>query len=840
MMIPFKRSVLMSAVVVASAAGTQLAVAQSDTTAPMIEEVIVTAQKREESLQEVPISITAFGADALESRGIQNTEDLLGQIPGVGGFTSPGSRGSTGLAIRGVSGGSPSNLSLDPAVATYLDGVFIGKIAGGAVDVAELERVEILRGPQGTLYGRNATGGAVNYITRKPTGEFGLRAVGTLGDYDYYGLKLNMDTPSIGDASSGMGEFAANIGVQTRERDGFYDNDSTGDDFNDLDRQAWRVAVNWNFRDTLFADYAYDGNQLDEINNLDAVVGFNPLDSAGNISRVAALQGTLAQARGWAATPGTDPRISSGWIPSLERTIDVYEQSTAEGQGSRSSGEVDNTPTSKVDGSGHALTLAWDTDNFTLKSITAYRENTVKARGDIDDIDSSTDANGVGAWNDSAHLALGTIYGITGGFNSPALPIDAFWDEIDAQGNALHFSQNSKSDYDQFSQEFQILGSTDTIEWVGGLYYFEDDAQYKRTSLALVPLAPIGTTRYKLTTDAWAVFGQATWTPGWLDDRISITGGLRYTEEDKDIDWDNDEQVSALAAPTPAASASNDESYDNTSGNLTVAFQATDDINTYIRYANGYRSGSFNGEAFDSDPFDEETIDTWEIGIKSDWWDGLMRVNAALYAYEWDDLQVSQIVVVDGTPSTSITNAGKAERWGGEIELLIAPIDDLVVGISYSYLDGDFDEFPDLCGTNEPQECIRGKDFANRGASPDNQLNLYADYLFARTDFGDITGFLNVNYQDEWYTTAASTAIVGGDPVVYDPQVMDERTVVDARLSLENIELGNGSLRITLWGKNLTDEDYSTYGINFGASLGIKTENYGDPRTYGVEVAYEF
>jgi iron complex outermembrane receptor protein len=812
------------------------------TQAAVIEEVIVTAQKREESNQEVPISITALGADALERRGIQNTEDLLGQIPGVGGFESPGSRGSTGLAIRGVSGGSPSNLSLDPAVATYLDGVFIGKMAGAASDVAELERVEILRGPQGTLYGRNATGGAVNYITRKPTGEFGLRAVGTLGDYDYYGLKLNLDTPSIGDAGSGAGEFAANVGVQTRERDGFYDNDSTGDDFNDLDRQAWRIAVSWNFRDSLFADYAYDGNQLDEVNNLDAVVGFNPLDAAGNVSRVAALQGTLAAARGYAATPGTDPRISSRWIPSLEKTIDVYEQSTAEGQGQRNSGEVDNTPTSKVDGSGHSLTLAWNTDNLTVKSITAYRESTVKARGDIDDIDSSIDANGVGAYNDSTQLLLGQLYGATGGFDPgiPQLPFDAIWGGIDSQGNALHFSQNSKSDYDQFSQEFQILGSTDTIEWVAGLYYFEDDAQYDRTSLALVPLAPIGTQAYKLTTDAWAVFGQATWTPGWLDDRIGITAGLRYTEEDKDIDWNWDEQISALAPPVPATSASNDESFDNVSGNLTVAFQATDELNAYLRYASGYRSGSFNGEAFDTDPFDEETIDTWEIGVKSDWWDGRMRVNAALYTYEWDDLQVSSINVVDGTPTTSIANAGNAERWGGEIEVLVAPIDDLVIGLSYAYLDGDFDEYPELCGTNEPQECIRGKDFANRGASPDNQASVYADYLFARTDFGEITGFLNVNWQDEWYTTAASTAIVGGDPVVYDPQVMDSRTVVDARLNLENIELGNGSLRVTLWGKNLTDEDYSTYGINFGANLGLKTENYGDPRTYGLEVAYEF
>ncbi|MEZ5568253.1 MAG: TonB-dependent receptor [Halioglobus sp.] len=739
--------------------------------AGVLEEVIVTAQKREESNQDVPISITAFGADAIERRGIQNTEDLIGQIPGVGGFSAPGSRGTTGLSIRGVAGGSPANLSLDPAVATYLDGVFIGKMAGGALDVAELERVEVLRGPQGTLYGRNATGGAVNYITRKPAGEFGVRAVGTAGDYDLYGLKLNVDTPALGDADTGIGELAANFGFQTRERDGFYDNNSRGDDFNNLDRQAWRAAISLNFREKLFADYAYDGSQLDEVNNMDAVVGFNPLDSAGNVDRVTALQGTLAQARGWAATPGTDPRIASRWIPSLERTIDVYEQSLAQGEGRRGSGAVDFEPRSEVDSSGHALTLAWDANDITFKSITAYREVEVSAFGDIDDIDSSIDANGVGAFNDTAHLTLGQIYGATGGFDPgiPQVPLDAFWGAIDAAGGAPHFSQNSESDYEQFSQEFQVLGSTDSIEWVGGLYYFDDEAKYTRTSLALVPLAPIGTTFYNLQTEAWAVFGQATWTPGWLDDRIAITGGLRYTEEDKDIDFQNDAQVGVLTPPIPAASSSDDESFDNVSGNLTVAFQATDDLNTYLRYATGYRSGGFNGESFASAPFEEETIETWEIGMKSDWWDGRMRLNAALYAYTWDDLQVSQIEIINGTPSTRIVNAGKAERWGGEVEILVAPVDDLVVGLSYSHLDGDFEEFPDLCGTNVPQECLQGEDFARRGGSPDNQLNLFADYLIARTDFGELTTFVNLNWQDEWYETAAWTAVVDGNPGVPAP-----------------------------------------------------------------------
>lgn len=838
-----------SAAVSALAAAIVLpAQAQAPTQSGALEEVIVTAEKRTESLQEVPIAITAFDQKEIAQRGISNIADLLGQIPSVGGFTAPGSRGNTSLSIRGVSGGSPSNLSLDPAVGIYMDGVYLGKMTGVSTDVAELERIEVLRGPQGTLYGRNSTGGAVNYITRKPSGEFGVRAIGSAGNHDYYGAQLNLDTPSIGQVGVGAGKLAANFGVQTRDRDGFYENTTNGDDFNDLDRQAWRVGLAWDITENLRADYAYDGSQLDEVNNLDAVVGINPLGAAGT-NRIAALQGTLAQAQGWAATPGTDPRIGQRWIPSLQKTIADYQGSIGAGEGRRNSAGIDVTPRSTSDTDGHGLTLAWDKDDITFKSITGYRSNKTKARGDIDSIDSRNDANGAAAWNDLAHLTLGQIYGATGGkdLGIPQIPLDAFWNTIDAQGGALHFSQDSVSDYDQFSQELQMIGSTDTLEYVGGLYYFDDTAKYERTSTALVPLAPIGETRYKMTTEAWAAYGQTTWTPGWLEDRLSFTAGLRYTEEDKDINWNNGEAIGALTPPTPAKEASNDKSFDNVSGSFTVAYQATEEVNTYFRYGNGYRSGGFNGESFDSAPFEEETMDQYELGVKSELWDSRLRVNAAVYTYTYDDLQVSLIESLpDGTPTTYVTNAGKAERWGSELEVLVAPIDDLVIGVAYAYIHGDFDEFPDVCGTLDPTNCLIGKDFAVRGGSPDNQFNVYADYVFARTSLGEVTGYVNLNWQDEWFASAANPALVAVSrngptvPVLYDNPEMDARTVVDARLSLENVEVGDGAMRFTLWGKNLTDEDYSTYGINFGNDIGLLTQNYGDPRTFGIEVAYEY
>lgn len=824
------------AIVITSAIGlSDVAVAQQGA----LEEIIVTAQKREETSQDVPLSITAISEKMLVKQGIQSTGDLLGKVPGIGGTEAPGAKGSLNLSLRGMSGGAGANLSLDPAVGIYLNGVFVGKQTGSALDVAEIQRIEVLRGPQGTLYGRNSTGGAINFITRQPTGEFGLRAEGNLGDYGYRALKLNVDLPAIGQVGEGLGSLAASAGVQTRQRDGYYDNDSPGqDDFDDLDRQAWRVALRWDVADFFSVDYTYDHSELDESNTLQQLVGFNSVDAAGQIGRVAALEGVLAGARFWATVPGTDPRIDNRWIPSLEQTIDIYKGVEARGAGRADSGNSDSSPSTESEVDGHALTLTWSAGDITLKSITGHRRTESFNFGDIDDVDSRLDANGIGAYNDLLHLTLGQLYGATGGFDPgiPQLPFDALWNAVDTIG-AFHTKLDTTADYEMFSQEFQILGSTEQLEYVLGLYYFEDDGEYRRNAIFAAPVAGNPSQTYDNATEAAAVFGQVTWRPNWQDDRFSFTLGLRYTEEDKEMDWDYPAYFSPFAGIVPGRIASNDESFNNISGNLTVAYQATGDINAYVRYATGYRSGGFNGEQFDTPAFSEETVETWEVGLKSDWWDGRLRVNGSLYTYVYDDIQTSVIETVGGAATTRVINAGKAERWGGELEILMAPIEDLIVGLSYAHIHGDYEEYPDVCGA---ASCLSGIRYAERSQSPDNQINFTADYVFARTSVGELTGFVSVNWQDVWYENSIWTQVyASGEPVVHPFLGMDERTRVSARFSLEEIEVGGGIMRVSLWGENLTDDDYPVSGINF-AGLAIITEGYGAPRTWGVELAYEY
>jgi iron complex outermembrane receptor protein len=549
------------------------------------------------------------------------------------------------------------------------------------------------------------------------------------------------------------------------------------------------------------------------------------------------MQGILQGAQFWSSIPGTDPRISERWIPSLERTIAAYQAAAESGDGRVDRSASDFLPRSRNEVEGHTLTLNWEMGEFgalgdlTLRSITSYRELETYVFGDLENIDSTIGPDGIGTYSDLVHLTLGQLYGPSSGFAYPF--VDGVWNAIDSLGTN-HSKQDTLSQYEQTSQELNLIGATDSVDYVLGLYYFEDEGEYDRRAIFAAPLNGAGRQFYENGTETFAVFSQATWRPAGFDDQLSLTAGLRYTEESKDIFYDYPAFNTPFAA-VPGRSVSRDEDFYNLSGNFTVAYQFTPDLNGFLRYATGYRSGGFNGEVFDN-PYEEETIEQWEVGVKSDWWDRRLRVNGSLYTYVYEDVQVSQIKTEGGAATSLITNAGEADRWGGELEVQVAPIDDLLVSVGYSYVHGDFEKFPELCGTNGT--CIETKDRAGRGF-PDNQLNVSLDYILARTSIGDIRGYIQANWQDEWFESALWTANVGGVPVIYDHAIMDERTLVDARLSLENVQVGDGVLTVTLWGKNLTDDDYPTFSINFGG-LGPITEEYGPPRTYGVDIAYEY
>ena len=878
--------------------------AQNDLTQLGIEEVVVTAQKREEDMQSVPISISTLSASDIERRGVQNSQDLVGTIPNMGGFQPPGAKGNLAISLRGVSSGSPSNLSIDTAIGVYVDGFLLGKQVGSSLDVAELERVEVLRGPQGTLYGRNSTGGAVNFITRKPTGEFGGKVTGTLGSDSLWGVRASVDTPTLGTEGEGAGTLKASFGAQTRKRDGLYDEAAFNDqDYDDLDRQAYRAVLRWEPSDAVTFDYAYDKSELDENNTIVSAVGLHPLAinpaTGAETSRLTALDGYIAAGNA-ALNFGAGPLAAAASDPTFGRWLDSVKLMREQFGNLNDPGDRPNRGTADAhsgttaDAEGHSLTVAWNFDDLgpfgavEFKSMTGWRDVDSRNVGDLDGFDNTIAPGGAGALNDTALGAMYSFYSAQARFpesflSLPRQSMSKLWGLVDQYGGGF-FVQDASFGYEQFSQELQMVGSTDRLEYAIGFYYFEDDGSFDNYRLAVMPFGQPASTAYDNETEANAFYAQATWTPPILDDKLALTLGYRHTEETKGITYryrdDGSSSGNGLIIPTASCTGVNqgylcinqsytgevkynslvngqdvygsqfDQDFSNDSGSATLAYQITDDTNVFVRWSTGYRSGGYNGEIY-NDPFEEETIEQWELGVKSDVLPGTLRLNASIFSFTYDDMQVSQIAAGPGGAATSfIGNAGKAERWGSELELQWSPLDNLLVAASWAHMDGDFEEFPAHCGTGAyANVCLETKDDALRAQSADDQLSLVTDWVFASTDWADFMAHVEVFWQDETAASAlwtdtyavrdASGATVGAYPVVYEPIMMEDRALVNARVGIENVELSNGTLRASIWGRNLTDEEYRTFGIHFPA-IGPETAQYGEPLTYGVDVTYEF
>jgi len=720
-----------------------------------LEEMVVTAQKREQSLQDTPVAVSAFSKDAIEQQRINDVKDLNGLVPNVQFAASPSSTTGSTVAIRGAVTTNPAP-TWEPTVGMYVDGVFIGKVLGGIFEVADLERVEVLRGPQGSLYGKNTVGGAINFVTRKPSGELSGELTGGVGNEGYWRAHGSIDTPAIGTVGEGLGQLSANITLQHEERDGFTRGvaDPVGsplaapaitDEWESLDSDAGRIALKLDVTDNFEVGYAYD------------------FSDKNNTPQAPHL--THAEAD---VVPFLLPYIVSEDERSdkLSGNVDVYE---------------------KADIEGHALHLSYDLGeqgifgNVQLKSITSYREMSWK---DLLDIDGS--------------------------------PIDAFHSGRDL-------------DYDQTSQELQIVGSSERVNYVFGYYYFDETAD------VLNPItffgvfgAPTSPNSYGLDSTSNAVFGQLDWKPGAavLQDRLTVTVGARYTKEEKDqyishpIVIDNNLQVQ----PEWAFAGEADENWDNFSPTVTLSWELTEQASVYARYAEGWKSGGFNGEsatlASFEKAYDPEEVASYELGLKSRWLDNRLQVNAAAFENKVDDMQLS-IFLADGSAASVVDNAGKATVRGFELEMLAEPVDNLLLNLSWGYLDPEYDEYIDA-GVDVADD----RDFAY---APENTFTAGAQYTLAGVLGGDLTGRLDWSYTDD--------RVLYTEPQQNLHSQLDDYALLNGRLSLTNLPVGNGSLELAAWGKNLTDEDYRVSTIPFI----IWTASYfGAPRTYGMDLTYKF
>ena len=569
-----------------------------------LDEIVVTAQKREQSIQDVPIAITAIDEGYIESRNITSIKALSSLAPNVKIENTPGNTSAAQISIRGGVTINPA-LTWEPTVGLYLNGSYIGKTQGSVFDVSDIERVEVLRGPQGALYGRNTLAGAVNIITAKPTEEFGGKLKVGFGNYNSQMAKGSVNFGPLG-------PIRAKISGLIEKRDGFVEAVENPfpavltagplrgqEQYESFDKKSVLVALRADLSDKFTLDYTFDYSEADQEPAFSQIINV----SENNIF---------------------DPNSPAYAFGGAFFPLDLYVNADRQFTGTTDSPNIFEI--SQVQ--GHNLTATYDGGFGEFKSITAFR---------------STE------WADG----------------------------LDLDGAPLPLAHTQRiSDYDSFSQELQLTRSADRLNYVLGVYYFKDDG-FTNNPQTFFGGASVFDSRYGFETDAKAVYGQLDFD---VTDALTLTGGLRYTEEEKTINRANIAVAFMNLPPnTPFVpeGTTGKTKFDDFSPQAGVNYAASDNINLYAKYSKGFKSGGFNGEAESVvetlRPYEAETINSFELGAKTRFWGGRAQLNATAFFNKHKDMQLS-VFTAQGAAASDIRNAGGANINGFELEGLCNPV----------------------------------------------------------------------------------------------------------------------------------------------------------------------
>jgi len=787
----FQKSFIGSAICLLSGVAMAQSTAQTPARSAVLEEVIVTAERREAGLQETPISVAVMGEMELQAIGAFEASQVADYIPNIRINKQPGSQSNLGIAIRGVAAVETA-LTTDPAVGLYVDGVYLGRSTGAAFDIVDLQRIEVLRGPQGTLYGRNSTGGAINLVTKRPMGEFGFTQALTYGERGFFRSTTSVDTPKFGD-------FAAKLSYHRSQHDGNVKSLYTGDDLGEYKSDAARAALRWTPTENFTADYVFDWSKRRENNQTSQISHVRPFHIGVGGPFYQQLAAVSSPDR-LSALPLRDNRSNEG-------TSDV---------------------------NGHALTLEWNLGDVTLKSITSYREWEGLARG-----------TSFGMVPVAANTVLN---GPTGTFIPAGEFVSAFsatrfseQDQITQEFQLLGTALNDRLNYTAGVYFFH----EEAFEFNPQQFVLPAIVAFGQQPLPVQqflcqgqgPGACIGKSvrlgnpdfAYTVDNDAVAAYGQATYS---LTPQFDVTLGARISK-----DWKEASLTTNFSDLGGVDTIKDSTTWTNFSPMMTLSYQWTPDINTYFTASSAFRSGGYNARATTvssfTRPADEEEIISYELGLKSELWDRRARLNAALFYMDYTDRQITQFESGSGGASSRVVNAGESTAQGVEIDLTLLPTEGLLLQANYGYLKIDFDSF--VTGISDP---ITGfpqgegeiKGFASTNLhAPEHTAALIAQYTFPAASFGTLVARADMTYADN---RSFHNQLNRFDSV-------SAHRLLNGRMTLREIPVERGNLEVGLWGRNLTNEKVREFGIDFGA-LGFAINTYRELRSVGLDARYEF
>ena len=811
-------------------------------------EIVVTAQKREQNLQDVPIAISAIGAEKLEKLGISDSRDLSGLAPNVTITQGTTSGSAAVISIRGISTPASETFGLDTSNGLYIDGVYIGRSGASGLDVMDIERVEVLRGPQGTLFGRNTTGGAIAFISRTPSNEFRLKAEAGYGNFNAWNGRISVDP----------GEFAGistSFSYSHRERDGVVDNILEPRDSKDPGARksdSFRIAAKANIGGTGSIQYIFDWTKLTSSPNAFQLTNvangaIRPPIVIDGQAVVVTQQAPVAPYL--AGVTFAQPECAALAVARREYRDKVCNDISSFSQ--------DKTW-------GHNLQIQNDFGPFAVKMTTGYR---------FWDNKSSTDLDGIGSFSGpqftQASLLNGLPIGLLGLIQPPATAAFLAASPVPQVSQNL-FDTNNQRNHKQLSHEIEISGDTNSLDWVvGGFYFWEKGSELNPQNSGFIldtnniflgnfgplgpPLAAANPARYRMvqtrailnytaTNESTALYGQATFYPGGRDSGLRITAGGRYT-------WDTKKMIRSQngALPFPTLDQGN-ASFSKFTWNVMLGYDIADGISTYARAATGYRSGGFNAQ----DPavpdvnnpgrnvipfFNEESVRSYELGVKAELFNRRLRLNISGYHNIYDDLAV--IVPLtnapQGTFASRIDNAGSVKYWGIEAEAQAILSDNFSIDGTIGYVDTKFKSFLSGQSTTPGNPPINVASIVTPGYSSPLTANVALNAQFPLGASGArLTGRVGYTHEDGKYSFANAIGIPFNEELKGDA-----RDLIDAQIGVDGIKFGAAEGEIKIWGKNLTNSKDFVRGIDF-AALGYAGGYYADPRTYGMTIGIKY
>ena len=692
-----------------------------DSGSAAVEQVIVTAERRATDLQKTAIAISAFGPQVLADRKVDNIRDLAGQIPNLSISRVTISHTTQTSALRGVGEADPIQ---EPVLAVYVDDVYVPRQIGSMIEFNDLERIEVLRGPQGTLYGRNSSAGALRIITRDPGEDFRAKAEVGLGSYGAVDVRALVEGPIV------EGKLAGSLSYIHHKRDGVTFDPTLNHDVNRIDLDAYRAKLRWTPTEKL--DVLFTLNALRDRSDTRSYI---PVRQPGG---------------------GFDKR--------------------------RSYSEVE--PTQDLDQISGSIRVQYAlNDNLKIKSITAY-----------------------------------------GGFNLNPVNYDNDGEAALIQKNLIHYN-------DQYvTQEVQLNGDYGRLTFTSGLFYLherffvERDGYSRRNAQGTDPTVTPGNYNFArahnvTNTDAYALFGEATYA---VTDRFSLTGGLRWTNEEKEFTFDN--KVLNLAGQVIGQSIAGraDKTWSAITPKLTAQYQWTPDVSQYVSYSKGFKSGGFDNRATRLDlatlPFAPEDVTTFEAGLKTQAFDRRLRANLAAFYNDYQDLQVS--FYDPAYVGSRRGNAGQAHTYGVELETEARPTERVGLNFNVGWLYAVYDDY-------------KGAGGAGVNADGNRLLNSPRWNLSGGVTWDvpvQIPGAVRVGLDAQWQSGVVSSATpaAGGQNNIPSQGFLNGTITWTAP---------DPHWAVQLSARNILDSD-KPVSSTYTPSTGVYYLNFPDPRTWLVTLKY--